>query len=73
MNRKLLLTGATGDTDRAAVKESINRGLDVRAMVHRKDERSAAVEKVSAEVVVGDLHKIYRRHGKVATSFVREN
>ena len=58
MKRKVLITGATGDTGRAAVKEAIKRGLDVRAMVHRKDDRSGALEKLSAEVVVGDLRRI---------------
>jgi uncharacterized protein YbjT (DUF2867 family) len=58
MNRKVLITGATGDTGRAAVKESIARGLTVRAMVHGKDDRSAALETLGAEVVVGDLHNI---------------
>ena len=58
MKYKVLITGATGDTGRAAVKASITLGLDVRAMVHRKDGRSAALEKLGAEVVEGDLHKI---------------
>lgn len=57
-SRKVLITGATEDTGRAAVKESIKRGLDVRAMVHSQDDRSAALEMLGAEVVVGDLHKI---------------
>jgi NAD(P)H dehydrogenase (quinone) len=59
MNRKVLITGATGDTGRAAVKESIKSGLDVRAMVHGKDNRSAALEKLGAQVVVGDLQEIH--------------
>jgi uncharacterized protein YbjT (DUF2867 family) len=58
MSSKVLITGATGDTGRAAAKESIKRGLDVRAMVYSKDDRSAALEELDAEVVVGDLHKI---------------
>jgi len=58
MNRKVLITGATGDTGRAAVKESIALGLAVRAMVHARDARSAALEKLGAEVVVGDLHEV---------------
>ena len=58
MTGKILITGATGDTGRAAVKASIALGLDVRAMVHNKDTRSAALEKLGAEVVVGDLLEI---------------
>jgi NAD(P)H dehydrogenase (quinone) len=58
MNRKVLITGATGDTGRAAVKESIALGFTVRAMVHSRDDRSAALEKQGAEVVVGDLHNV---------------
>jgi NAD(P)H dehydrogenase (quinone) len=55
MKRKVLITGATGDTGRVAVRESIKRGLDVRAMVHGKDARSEALAKLGAEVVEGDL------------------
>ena len=58
VSRRVLITGATGDTGRAAVGEAIARGLDVRAMVHKKDERSAALAKRGAEVVVGDLQAI---------------
>jgi len=36
MNRKILMTGATGDTGRGAVKESFALRLKVRAMVHVK-------------------------------------
>jgi uncharacterized protein YbjT (DUF2867 family) len=55
MSKKVLVTGANGDTGRAAVRESIALGLDVRAMVHTKDARSEPLEKLGAEVVVGDL------------------
>ncbi|KAA0116281.1 NAD-dependent epimerase/dehydratase family protein [Methylobacterium sp. P1-11] len=58
MPRKILITGATGDTGRAAVRSSIDLGLDVRAMVHKQDARSEALEKLGAEVVVGDLQEI---------------
>jgi NAD(P)H dehydrogenase (quinone) len=58
MKRKVLITGATGDTGRSAIKEALRRGLDVRAMVHAKDTRSAALEDLGAEIVVGDLHQI---------------
>lgn len=56
--RTVLITGATGDTGRAAVRESIALGLDVRALVHSLDARSEALEKLGAEVVVGDLLEI---------------
>src|SRR6266699_4538253 len=58
MPRKVLITGATGDTGRAAVKEAIALGLDVRAMVHSKDTRSEALETLGAKVVLGDLLEI---------------
>ena len=58
MGRRVLITGATGDTGRAAVKEALKVGLDVRAMVHRLDDRSKALEESGASVVVGDLLNI---------------
>ncbi|MFK3973567.1 NAD(P)H-binding protein [Pseudomonas sp. NPDC087358] len=58
MSKKVLITGATGDTGRAAVRESIALGLDVRAMVHKLDSRSDALTALGAEVVVGDLLEI---------------
>ena len=56
--RKVLITGATGDTGRAATRESLGRGLRVRALVHSRDRRSEALEAQGAEVVVGDLLQI---------------
>ncbi|MBP1179822.1 NmrA family NAD(P)-binding protein [Methylobacterium sp. PvR107] len=53
-----MIAGATGDTGRAAVRSSIELGLAVRAMVHKRDARSEALEKLGAEVVVGDLQEI---------------
>ena len=58
MSKKALISGATGDTGRAAVREAIALGLDVRAMVHNRDARSEALEKLGAEVVLGDLLEI---------------
>jgi len=52
--RKVLISGATGDTGRAAVREAIALGLGVRAMVHNRDARSKALETLGAEVVLGD-------------------
>jgi NADPH:quinone reductase-like Zn-dependent oxidoreductase len=54
MTLKVLITGATGDTGRAAVEAAIAIGLDARAMVHKKDARSEALEKRGVEVALGD-------------------
>jgi uncharacterized protein YbjT (DUF2867 family) len=58
MSKKVLITGATGDTGRAAVREAIALGLDVRAMVRTIDSRSDALAAQGAEIVVGDLFDI---------------
>jgi len=58
VSRKVLIAGATGDTGRAAVKEALALGLDVRAMVHGRDGRSEALENLGAVVVLGDLLEI---------------
>jgi uncharacterized protein YbjT (DUF2867 family) len=58
MGRKVLISGATGDTGRAAVREAIALGLDVRALVHGKDARSEALAGLGAEVMLGDLLEI---------------
>lgn len=55
MARKVLITGATGDTGRASVREAIAVGLKVRAMVRKIDHRSQALTQQGAEVIVGDL------------------
>ena len=62
MGKKVLISGATGDTGRAAVKEAIALGLDVRAMVHGRDARSDVLEKLGAEVMLGDLLEIDTIH-----------
>jgi NAD(P)H dehydrogenase (quinone) len=56
--KKVLISGATGDTGRAAVREAIALGLGVRAMVHKRDGRSEALEALGAQVVLGDLLEI---------------
>jgi uncharacterized protein YbjT (DUF2867 family) len=58
MSKTVLISGATGDTGRAAVKEAIRLGLSVRAMVHSKDARADALEALGAEIVSGDLLEI---------------
>jgi NAD(P)H dehydrogenase (quinone) len=58
IRQTVLIAGATGDTGRAAVRESIALGFYVLAMVHKKDARAEALEKSGAEVVIGDLLEI---------------
>src|SRR5258708_5341126 len=52
---KVLVTGATGDTGGATVEELLSRGHRVRALAHRKDERSKQLQERGVEVVFGDL------------------
>jgi uncharacterized protein YbjT (DUF2867 family) len=58
MSKKVLITGAAGDTGRGAVREALALGLSVRAMVRKIDARSDALAAQGAEVVVGDLNDI---------------
>lgn len=58
MARKVLISGATGDTGRAAVREAQALGLEVRALVHTRDARSETLEILGAEIVTGDLLEI---------------
>src|SRR5215813_8231118 len=54
----ILVTGAAGQLGgigRAVTGLLLDRGLTVRAMVHREDERAAALRAAGAEVVAGDL------------------
>jgi uncharacterized protein YbjT (DUF2867 family) len=52
---KILVTGATGRTGRAVVEELLAKGVAVRAVVHSKDARTAALERKGAETVAADL------------------
>src|SRR2546426_10578381 len=54
----ILVTGAAGQLGgigRTVTGLLLERGLPVRAMVRRKDDRAAALRTAGAEVVVGDL------------------
>jgi uncharacterized protein YbjT (DUF2867 family) len=54
----ILVTGAAGSVGavgRSVVEDLRRRGLPVRAMVHREDERAVALRATGAEVVTGDL------------------
>jgi uncharacterized protein YbjT (DUF2867 family) len=57
-NGLILVTGAAGQlgaVGRTVTGLLLDRGLPVRAMVRREDERAAALRAAGAEVVVGDL------------------
>ena len=53
--KKFLVTGATGATGGYAVGRLLERGHAVRALAHRADDRSKRLEKMGAEVLIGDL------------------
>jgi NAD(P)H dehydrogenase (quinone) len=57
-NGPILVTGAAGQSGavgRIVTNLLLSRGLTVRAMVRREDDRSEALRAAGAEVVVGDL------------------
>ena len=54
----LLVTGAAGRNGGYAARLLLERGHHVRALVHRFDDRAAALRDSGAEVIVGDLHDI---------------
>ncbi|WP_275460872.1 NAD(P)H-binding protein [Streptomyces noursei] len=56
--KPILVTGAAGSVGavgRTVVEDLRRRGLAVRAMVHREDDRAQQLRGTGAEVVVGDL------------------
>jgi NAD(P)H dehydrogenase (quinone) len=55
---RVLITGATGFTGRAAIDTALKLGLQVRAFVHTDDARTAALRARGIEVAVGDLSDI---------------
>lgn len=54
-SRRILITGATGETGRYTTDLLLKQGVAVRAFVHQADERSEKLKARGAEVVVGDL------------------
>src|SRR5437763_15089698 len=57
-NKPILVTGAAGQlggVGRTVTELLLARGLPVRALVRREDDRAAALRAAGAEVVVGDL------------------
>jgi NAD(P)H dehydrogenase (quinone) len=60
-----LVTGATGKTGAPVVRMLIERGIPVRAMVHRRDDRADRLEALGARVVVGDFLDLASLRGAV--------
>jgi uncharacterized protein YbjT (DUF2867 family) len=64
----ILVTGAAGQVGAIGpevTKSLLERGLKVRAMVRREDDRSASLRALGAEVVVGDLLDLEAVHRAV--------
>ncbi|AYL94300.1 NmrA family NAD(P)-binding protein [Mucilaginibacter celer] len=64
MEKKVLITGATGVTGKHAIANLLKMNIPVRALVHRLDERSEALAAQGVEVVEGDLSD-FNRIGEV--------
>ncbi|GHO51336.1 NmrA family transcriptional regulator [Ktedonospora formicarum] len=54
-SKRFLITGATGATGGKTLELLLERGYQVRAFVHQRDEQSIQLEKRGVEVAVGDL------------------
>src|SRR5258708_4190503 len=52
---KILITGASGFTGGPATEILTKRGIPVRALVHKEDQRSERLRGLAAEIAVGDL------------------
>jgi NAD(P)H dehydrogenase (quinone) len=57
---RIIVTGATGKTGSVVVSELLKAGYHVRAMVHRKDARSARLHAQGAEIAVTDMNDVER-------------
>ncbi len=55
MTSHILVTAATGKTGAHTVNTLLDQGHQVRALVHRADERADRLARAGAEIVVGDL------------------
>ncbi|MCK5488964.1 MAG: NmrA family NAD(P)-binding protein [Gemmatimonadetes bacterium] len=54
----ILVTGATGKTGSAVVRQLLDRGYPVRVTVRKRDERADRLESLGAEVFVADFHDL---------------
>ncbi|MFF4732776.1 NAD(P)H-binding protein [Streptomyces mirabilis] len=58
MASTFLIIGAAGKTGRSTAETLLGRGHQVRALVRQEDERSEALARQGAEIVVGDVQDI---------------
>ncbi len=54
----ILVTAAAGQTGGHTVRQLLEKGHSVRALVHRRDERADELASLGAEVVIGDFHDL---------------
>ena len=54
----ILVTGARGATGGATARQLLDRGLPVRAFVHRRDDKAEQLAALGADIVVGDFHDL---------------
>ena len=57
--QKFLVTGATGYTAGYVIPELLKRGVQVRGLVHKIDDRSKKLEEQGVEIVQGDINDFY--------------
>ncbi len=53
--KKFLVTGATGNTGGYVIRELLKKGVQIRALVHKIDERSKKLEDQGIEILQGEL------------------
>ncbi len=56
--KPILVTAATGQTGGHTVRQLLEKGHSVRALVHRRDKRADELASLGAEVVLGDFHDL---------------
>ena len=54
----ILVTAAAGQTGGHTVRQLLEKGHSVRALVHRRDDRAGELASLGAEIVVGDFHDL---------------
>ncbi len=72
MSRRILVTGATGEPGRYATDLLISQGFEIRALVHKVDERSEKLRARGAEVIVGGPLVAQSGHSKHRLRPVRD-